>query len=80
MAEVGKSCSTRVVTRAAPDECCVFTVGKPTRTFFEIALRDLKKDGIDAASWESVGIVRPAMSAVRPGSEALTVEPTDRRR
>ncbi|ORY81753.1 HAD-like domain-containing protein [Leucosporidium creatinivorum] len=33
-------------------------VGKPTRAFFELALRSLEKDGITSKDWSSVGMVR----------------------
>jgi hypothetical protein len=33
------------------------TVGKPTRAFFELALRSLEEDGITSKHWSSVGMV-----------------------
>ncbi|KAM0752755.1 hypothetical protein T439DRAFT_323368 [Meredithblackwellia eburnea MCA 4105] len=32
-------------------------VGKPTRTFYEIALKSLEKDGISSTEWDKVGMI-----------------------
>ena len=32
-------------------------VGKPTRAFFEVALRSLERDGITEADWKDVAVV-----------------------
>lgn len=62
-AEVGAS----LTLRAQPHlpDAQILAVGKPERAFYQVALESLEKDGIDASSWSSVGMVRPHAQVLR---------------